>query len=354
MAESSTISAIQKQIEDLKKLVKQNQYLETRITMNKVNSLLHQKQATIDNKAPMRVEMEFAQLQNQIKVPEELSKNLSKFFAVQSMLRKTYFMVFMNVSEHISILDAYVFRLLLMGISIIYLAKNLEFESKVAPYAFYSIEVGTDEMDLIAERELAAHYSGRVFVTGLVGDTEPNARSTRGKAICLNNANVTLRVGWLNVIREWPEEIVGNMNSREFMDTITRNILGSRVFVFTPMGEIKNLPRVATVIEYAYMIHINLGNKMVATKVNVNLVSPTHVLTNAEVVEIIMYIVLSSKSNFQRHKHWLQHAKTSSARHKIMTFLREQAALSVMELTTERVNSFISDSEEDSESEEFS
>lgn len=84
-----------------------------------------------------------------------------------------------------------------------------------------------------------------------------------------------------------------NMSSREFVDTVTRDLLGSRVFVFTPRGEviviidvagkgtvsnaylvlnflqIKNLPKGATVIDYAYMIHTEVGNKMVAAKVMV-------------------------------------------------------------------------------------
>lgn len=102
------------------------------------------------------------------------------------------------------------------------------------------------------------------------------------------------------------------------------------------------------------MIHTEIGNKMVAAKVNGNLVSPARVLVNAEVVEIITYNALSSKSAFQRHKQWLQHAKTRSARHKIMKFLREQAALSAADITTEAVNDFVSDSEEDSESEKLS
>ncbi|KAG7018005.1 putative GTP diphosphokinase RSH1, chloroplastic, partial [Cucurbita argyrosperma subsp. argyrosperma] len=126
------------------------------------------------------------------------------------------------------------------------------------------------------------------------------------------------QIGWLNAIREWQEEFVGNMSSREFVDTVTRDLLGSRVFVFTPRGEIKNLPKGATVIDYSYMIHTEIGNTMVAAKVNGNLVSPTHVLANAEVVEIITYNALSGKSAYQRHKQWLQHAKTRSARHKIM------------------------------------
>ncbi|XP_057964098.1 putative GTP diphosphokinase RSH1, chloroplastic isoform X1 [Malania oleifera] len=223
----------------------------------------------------------------------------------------------------------------------------------VIPFLYESmfrmeVQIRTEEMDLIAERGIAAHYSGRVFVTGLVGHAKPNGRISRGKPVRLNNANIALRIGWLNAIREWQEEFVGNMSSREFVDTITRDLLGSRVFVFTPRGEIKNLPRGATVIDYAYMIHTEIGNKMVAAKVNGNLVSPTHVLANAEVVEIITYNALSSKSAFQRHKQWLQHAKTRSARHKIMKFLREQAALSATEITADRVNDFVADPEEDS------
>ncbi|TXG63371.1 hypothetical protein EZV62_010365 [Acer yangbiense] len=216
------------------------------------------------------------------------------------------------------------------------------------------VQIRTEEMDLIAERGIAAHYSGRVFVTGLVGHAMPNGRSSRGKTTCLNNANIALMIGWLNAIREWQEEFVGNMTSREFVDTITRDLLGSRVFVFTPRGEIKNLPKGATVIDYAYMIHTEIGNKMVVAKVNGNLVSPTHVLANTKVVEIIIYNALSSKSTFQRHKQWLQHAKTRNARHKIMKFLREQAALSSAEITADKVTNFIADSEEESEVEELS
>ncbi|KAL0435914.1 UNVERIFIED_CONTAM: putative GTP diphosphokinase RSH1, chloroplastic [Sesamum radiatum] len=227
----------------------------------------------------------------------------------------------------------------------------------VIPFLYESmfrleVQVRTEEMDLIAKRGIAAHYSGKGFVNGLVGHVMPNGQSSQGKAVCLNNASVALRIGWLNAIREWQEEFVGNMSSREFVDTVTRDLLGSRVFVFTPRGEIKNLPKGATVVDYAYLIHTEIGNKMVAAKVNGNLVSPMHVLANAEVVEIITYNGLSSKSAFQRHKQWLQHAKTRSARHKIMKFLKEQAALSATEITADSLKEFAAESEEDSESEE--
>uniref|UniRef100_A0A2P2MT34 Putative GTP diphosphokinase RSH1, chloroplastic n=1 Tax=Rhizophora mucronata TaxID=61149 RepID=A0A2P2MT34_RHIMU len=229
----------------------------------------------------------------------------------------------------------------------------------VIPFLYESmfrleVQIRTKEMDLIADRGIAAHYSGRVLITSFVGHAVPNSQNLRGKAVSLNNANIALRVGWLNAIREWQEEFVGNMTSREFVDTITRDLLGSRVFVFTPRGEIKNLPKGATVIDYAYMIHTDIGNKMVAAKVNGNLVTPAHVLTNAEVVEILTYNALSSKSAFQRHKQWLQHARTRSARHKIANFLREQVALSAAEITANSLSDFIADSEEESEAEELS
>ncbi|KAI3449450.1 hypothetical protein Pfo_006115 [Paulownia fortunei] len=224
----------------------------------------------------------------------------------------------------------------------------------VIPFLYESmfrleVQIRTEEMDLIAERGIAALYSGKGFVNGLVGHVIPNGRSSQRKTVCHNNANVALRIGWLNAIREWQEEFVENMSSREFVDTVTRDLLGSCVFVFTPRGEIKNLPKGATVIDYAYMIHTEIGNKMVAAKVNGNLISPTHVLANAEVVEIITYNGLSSKSAFQRHKQWLQHAKTRSARHKIMKFLREQAALSATEITADCLMEFAAESEEDGE-----
>ncbi|XP_071742582.1 putative GTP diphosphokinase RSH1, chloroplastic [Rutidosis leptorrhynchoides] len=228
----------------------------------------------------------------------------------------------------------------------------------VIPFLYEStfrleVQIRTEEMNLIANRGIAAHYSGKVFVKDLIRHTVSNEdRNLIGKTTTLNNANVALRIGWLNAIREWQEEFVGNMSSREFVDTVTKDLLGSRVFVFTPRGEIKNLPKGATVIDYAYMIHTEIGNKMVAAKVNGNLVPPLHVLANAEVVEIVTYNGLSSKTAFQRHKQWLQHAKTRSARHKIMKFLREQAALSASEITADSVNEFVADTEYDSEVEE--
>ncbi|XP_074589117.1 putative GTP diphosphokinase RSH1, chloroplastic [Curcuma longa] len=228
----------------------------------------------------------------------------------------------------------------------------------VMPFLYESmfhleVQIRTEDMDLIAERGIAAHYSGKA-VPSMLGQNTPAGRNSKRKTTCLKNSDFALRIGWLKAIREWQQEFVGNMSSREFVDTVMRDLLGSRVFVFTPKGEIKNLPQGATVIDYAYMIHTEIGNNMVAAKVNGNLVSPMHVLANAEVVEIITYNALSNKSAFQRHQQWLQHAKTRSARHKIMKFLREQAALAATEITADAVDDFVADIKDGSENEQGS
>lgn len=220
------------------------------------------------------------------------------------------------------------------------------------------IQIRTEEMDKLAEWGIAAYHSGRWVAERESDAMGPFARkggngaatgylASNSTSSCLNDADIARRVSWLKSIRDWQEEFVGNMSSREFVDTVTGDLLSSRVFVFTPKGEVKNLPKGATVIDYAYQIHTDVGNKMVAAKVNGKLVSPTHTLANAEVVEIVTYDGVSTKKVFQLHRQWLQYAKTRSARHKLTKFLKEQATLSAEEITADTVNDFISDLDED-------
>lgn len=83
----------------------------------------------------------------------------------------------------------------------------------------------------------------------------------------------------------------------------------------------------ATVIDFAYHIHTDVGNTMVAAKVNGKVVNAGHELQNAEVVEVITYKGPINATIIRRHQQWLQAAHTKTARHKIAKFLREHAAL---------------------------
>lgn len=157
------------------------------------------------------------------------------------------------------------------------------------------------------------------------------------------------KVSWLNAIREWQEEFVGNVSATEFVETVTGDLLGSRIFVFTPRGEVKNLPEGATVVDYAYSIHSDVGNQMYAAKVNGNFVPPTQALANADVVEVLTYPAhAASLKGYTTRQEWLGHVRTRSARHKLTKYLREKAR----EVTAQRVNAFAAYSGEESSSDE--
>eukprot|EP00850_Spirogloea_muscicola_P018046 SM000161S02428 [mRNA] locus=s161:136860:144224:- [translate_table: standard] len=234
------------------------------------------------------------------------------------------------------------------------------------------IQIRTEEMDKLAEWGIAAHHSGRsasssepqvarqasasngaAISTGAMSGNGaakgPHGLAINGHPLSTDwsrwdGADIARRVSWLNSIKEWQAEFVGNMSAREFVDTITGDLLGSRVFIFTPKGEVKNLPKGATVVDYAYHIHTDVGNKMVGAKVNGNLVSPTFGLTNADIVEVLTYDGASTKKTFQLHQQWLQHARTRSARHKLTKFLKEQAGQLAEEITADKVQDFLTSS----------
>lgn len=122
--------------------------------------------------------------------------------------------------------------------------------------------------------------------------------------------------GWLISIREYLEEFT---SSRDLVDAVRKDLLGNRVFVFTPKGRIVDLPQDSTPIDVAYRIHSDLGNKMIAAKVNGRLVQLDYKLQNADVVNII-----SSSASAGPLPDWIGYAKSRTARQKIRQFLRSK------------------------------
>lgn len=143
----------------------------------------------------------------------------------------------------------------------------------------------------------------------------------------LDPQTMSRRINWLNSIRLWQEEFVGTLTAQEFVACVTDDILGQGVFVFTPSGQVMRLPKGATVVDFAYHIHTDIGNTMVAAKVNGKVVPVDHELANAEVVEVITYKGPVNATIIKRHQGWFGAARTKTARHKIAKFLREHAAL---------------------------
>ena len=156
------------------------------------------------------------------------------------------------------------------------------------------IQIRSKRMDEIDEKGFAAHW--RYKENNIEEDSELDK--------------------WLHTITEILEN--PNPNSLDFLDTIKMNLFSSEIFVFTPKGDLKTLPKGATALDFAYNLHTNIGDTCIGAKVNHNLVPLSHRLDSGDQVEII-----TSKS--QRPKvEWLNYVTTAKARTKIEVVLRKE------------------------------
>ena len=164
------------------------------------------------------------------------------------------------------------------------------------------VQIRTREMHRIAEYGIAAHW---LYKEGL---TDPE--------------EVRRRVSWLKSIQEWQQEF---SSSREFVEAVTRDLLGGRVFVFTPKGRIINLPKGATPVDFAYHIHTEVGHHMVGAKVNGRIAPLSYELQNGDMVEIL------TAKNAHPSKDWLEFARTRTAKSKIRQYFRAQERQETLE-----------------------
>uniref|UniRef100_A0A7S0X9U9 TGS domain-containing protein n=1 Tax=Mantoniella antarctica TaxID=81844 RepID=A0A7S0X9U9_9CHLO len=133
------------------------------------------------------------------------------------------------------------------------------------------------------------------------------------------------QVAWLSNIREWQEEFLGVLTAEEFVDTVTGDLLGRRVFVFTPSGGVMNLPHGSTVVDYAF--YTDTGLDMIEAKVNGVAVGFDWTLSNADVVEIMTQEDSVTEQKIALQRRFLHVARTRSARYKIQKFLTEHGAM---------------------------
>jgi len=120
---------------------------------------------------------------------------------------------------------------------------------------------------------------------------------------------------WLRSIREYCDEFSGS--SRDLVEAVRSDLLGNRVFVFSPRGMIINLPKDSTPVDVAYRIHSDIGHRMIGAKVNGRIVGLDYKLHNADLVKIITSATATGPSS-----DWVQYAKSRTARQKIRQLLR--------------------------------
>jgi GTP diphosphokinase / guanosine-3',5'-bis(diphosphate) 3'-diphosphatase len=155
------------------------------------------------------------------------------------------------------------------------------------------VQIRTSRMDDIAERGYAAHWKYKDLI-----DTETGLEE------------------WLNKIRDML--VVEDADALDFVDDFKLNLFADEIYAYTPIGDVKTLPSGSTVLDFAYAVHTELGNRCIGAKVNQVLVSRKNMLKNGDQVE-----VLSSNSTYPEAE-WLKYAVTAKARANIKQYLKEQ------------------------------
>jgi GTP pyrophosphokinase len=127
-------------------------------------------------------------------------------------------------------------------------------------------------------------------------------------------------IGWLRQLVDWHRELSG---AEEFLESVRTDVFGDQVFVYTPRGDVKDLPKGATPLDFAYRIHTDLGHKCIGAKVNGRLVPLNYELKNGDIIEI-----LTSKSPRAPSRDWLNpdlgFVNTTHARTKIRQWFTRQ------------------------------
>jgi len=128
------------------------------------------------------------------------------------------------------------------------------------------------------------------------------------------------KIGWLRQLVEWHRELSGD---EEFLESVKTDIFMDQVFVYTPKGEIKDLPKGSTPLDFAYRVHTELGHLCIGAKVNGRLVPFNYELKNSDVVGII-----AAKGGKGPSRDWLNpqlgYVKTSHAKEKIRQWFKRQ------------------------------
>jgi len=165
------------------------------------------------------------------------------------------------------------------------------------------VQIRTSRMNEIAERGYAAHWKYK-------------ERDTSGKSgPGLDD--------WINQVRSMLESNDGN--AIEFMDDFRGNLFNDEVFVFTPKGDLKVLPKGASALDFAFEIHTMVGAKCIGAKVNQRLVPISYQLKNGDQVEIL------TSSKQKPTEDWLQQVVTSRSKAKIKDALREEKKSSIVD-----------------------
>ena len=157
------------------------------------------------------------------------------------------------------------------------------------------IQIRTEDMHGVAEYGVAAHWTYKE------GDQDPRFDQ---------------KLSWLRLLMEWQKEVV---DAESFVDAVKVDLFQDEVFVFTPKGDVLNLPSGSTPVDFAYRVHTEVGHRCIGAKVNGRMVPLDYDLKNGEIVDI-----LTSRSPHGPSRDWLNFVRSASAKERIRKWFKSQ------------------------------
>jgi GTP pyrophosphokinase len=167
----------------------------------------------------------------------------------------------------------------------------------------FEVQIRAEEMHRVAEEGIAAHWK---YKEGRPGDSRDEQYFQ-----------------WLRQLLEWQQEV---RDPQEFMQNLRIELYPEEVYIFTPKGEVKSLPRGATPVDFAYFVHTDVGHRCVGARVNGRIVPLRTRLSNGDIVEVL------TQAGHKPSRDWLNFVATSRARNKIKHFIHNEEKARSIEL----------------------
>ena len=180
----------------------------------------------------------------------------------------------------------------------------------------FEVQVRTWDLHRIAEYGIAAHWAYK----------EANYGSKKGQRVVQVQED---KLAWLRETLEWQQEM---QDPQQFLETLKTELFEDEVYVFTPKGAIKVLPRGATPIDFAYSIHAEIGNHMTGAKINSKMVPIITPIKNGDIIEII-----TSENSKGPSLDWLKFVKSSSAKNRIQQWFKKEKKIENIEKGKESI-----------------